>query len=367
MESLPEHVTSDDLRKLADAMDDSGFHQWPLADVPERARRWLERIAEDGGLPGRRDLRVREGHLRTSDVEDPWNDPASDSVRAAKLKNGDRVFLKEASKRSFGGYHSIRIVDRPSRMEKALLAVLFVMEGRSASPDSVRETLDKCTDEWFIEFPSDDPPSEVLEEEKAEYLIAHVVNLLRYFRPDFDGLSQTEQFALIVGACNRTSEFLETLRKLIAFLEYGAGGRDTRPSVERAARDVEAAVLRDVDGLTHREIAERMRVEVSQTAAAEGDYSTVRKMTERGKKILEQGWGEAGWREKAVAMKEQAESWRALDPKQRVAERLAEALDTTPERARRLLGDGEEPSRGSLEDLTVEIFKSWYEMPAGIQ
>lgn len=361
---LPEQPTPDDLRKLADAMEDSGRHQWPGSDVPERALHWLEYLTERGGLPGKRDFRSQNGSLRTSNAEDPWNTPHSDKVSAVKLKNGDTIFLAEDSKRTGGGYRPIRVAGRPFRIEKAQLALLFTMEGRSVSPELVSETLAKCDDLWFVDS-SDPPVREDLEE--AEFLIAHTVDMLRYFRPGFDDLPRTEQQALVQGACTRTSEFLEALRKLISFLEYGAGGRDTRASVENAARDIEVATLREVDGLTYREIAERMNVQISQSAQAVGDYSTIKKMVDRGRKILTEGWGEACWRRKVAAMKDEAKSWRLRDVKQQVAEQVAETLDTTPERAHRLLSGRDEPSRGAIEDLVIGVFKNFYDRPPGIQ
>lgn len=345
-------------------MEDSGLHQWPGADVPERALHWLEYLTERGGLPGKRDFRSRGGRLRTSNAEDSWNTPHSDRVSAVKLKNGDTIFLTEDVKRTSAGYCPIRVLERPFRIEKAQLALLFIMEGRSVSPDLVSEALTKCDDLWFVDR-SEPPLREDLDE--AEFLITHTVDMLRYFRPRFDDLPRAEQHDLVKGACARTSEFLEALRKLISFLEYGAGGRDTRTSVENASQDIEVATLREVDGLTYREIAERMNVQISQGAQAVGDYSTIKKMADRGRRVLVQGWGEDGWRSKVAAMKDEAKSWRLRGPKQQATEQLAEALDTTPERAHRLLSGRDESSRGAIEDALVEVFKGFYDRPSGIQ
>jgi hypothetical protein len=54
--------------------------------------------------------------------------------------------------------------------------------------------------------------------------------------------------------------------------------------------DINAAVLRDVDELTYREIAEQLDLPISDGAKAVGDYSKVSRMVDRGRDIRERAW-----------------------------------------------------------------------------
>jgi hypothetical protein len=57
-----------------------------------------------------------------------------------------------------------------------------------------------------------------------------------------------------------------------------------------------------------------------------GDHPTVRKMVRRGRSALVAALGEEGWRDRAQAMKEEAQRWHSRNEIQRQAELEAEAL-----------------------------------------
>jgi hypothetical protein len=93
----------------------------------------------------------------------------------------------------------------------------------------------------------------------------------------------------------------------LSFLEYGAPGEDTRAAVENVARDVRAAMLYDVGGLNYLQIAEVLGIPPpSATNREKRDHPTVRAMVKRGRKILEEAFGEEDWYEKAQAMRSEA-------------------------------------------------------------
>ncbi|MBD0328420.1 MAG: hypothetical protein ICV68_18550, partial [Pyrinomonadaceae bacterium] len=126
---------------------------------------------------------------------------------------------------------------------------------------------------------------------------------------------------------------------------------------------VKAAVLKDVDGLTDRKIAQELNLPISDKAKTKGDYSTVTKMIGRGRKILERAWGEDTWRKKADAMKVEASRWYSLAPKDRVVEECAELLDVSPREARRMLLDekvGEDLDRRQRFILTAAKYAYYY-------
>jgi hypothetical protein len=75
---------------------------------------------------------------------------------------------------------------------------------------------------------------------------------LRYHSPCFDELALDVRAGLIEETCSHINEFVEDLHKLMSFLEHSKPKR--RGSV--ASRDIKAAVLKELDGLTSRQITE---------------------------------------------------------------------------------------------------------------
>lgn len=165
--------------------------------------------------------------------------------------------------------------------------------------------------------------------------LAYVIALLRHFRPDFDGLSHRDQVSLIVQACTLLNEFLDTLRKFVAFLEYGMTSGLPNKIRENAELDVTAAVLKDVDGLSNAEIGVTLDIEPTTHDLEHGGHRTAGNMVRRGRKILEQALGKEGWQEHIEAMRTEAARWRSLSDEERGYERLAEWLGKSVEEVRR--------------------------------
>jgi hypothetical protein len=150
--------------------------------------------------------------------------------------------------------------------------------------------------------------------------------LLRYHSPCFDDLALEERADLIEETCAHINEFVEVLHKLMTFLEHGKPKRRGPAATKVAARDIKAAVLREVDGLTNRQIAEVLCMNVPADFLIKGDHPTVRKMVRRGRSALVAALGEEGWRDQVQAMKEEAERWHSRSEIQRRAELQAEGL-----------------------------------------
>ena len=72
----------------------------------------------------------------------------------------------------------------------------------------------------------------------------------------------------------------------------GVPGRIKKPAIVNPQRDVDAAVLRDVERMKYREIEQSLEVEISENARRVDDYSTVSKMVNRGRDILERAFGQ---------------------------------------------------------------------------
>jgi hypothetical protein len=308
-----------------------GGERLQLRDIPELTLRWLERLAEMGGLSDTEQPRRPEtgSRIKRLTVRDSINTQPFEDAYLAVLANGQRLWLREGKRRSDKGSRTIEIVDKPQPADAAMLAMLTVLEGRSIRAERVSKVFSK----------SGGIPLEEYDDLVGSAIYAY--SLLRYIRPDFDGLPQEQRLALIEGAYARINDLLEASRKLAEYLEYGAPDRDLRPAVENAPIDINAAVLRDVDRLTYRDIAEQLDVHISSGARVVSDYSRISRMVARGRDILERAWGRDGWRKKAEAMKVEAARWYALTPIERVVEECAELLGVSPQEARRVLEDEE--------------------------
>jgi hypothetical protein len=299
-----------------------GGERLRLRDIPTLALHWLETIIEMGGLPDTE--QVQHSGFRRVTNEHSTNSPPFEDASSVVLDNGQSLWLREGKRRSAKGSRIIEVLENPRRIDTSILAMLTVLEGRSIKVERVREV--SRTGAVFHE-----------EYDDLVGLQLYANSLLRYFRKDFEYLPKQERLTLIEGVCARIYEFLETLRKLLEFLEYGTPDRDLRPAIENATRDVNAAVLRDVDGLTEPKIAEELNIPLSDKAKTKGDYSTVTKMIGRGRKILERAWSEDTWQKKADAMKVEAMRWYSLAPEERVVEECAELLGVSPQEARCML------------------------------
>jgi DNA-directed RNA polymerase specialized sigma24 family protein len=65
--------------------------------------------------------------------------------------------------------------------------------------------------------------------------------------------------------------------------------------VSRGSRDIRAAILREVDGLTNRQIAQALCINTPSDFLIKGDHPTVRKMVRRGRRALVAALREEGW------------------------------------------------------------------------
>jgi hypothetical protein len=125
-------------------------------------------------------------------------------------------------------------------------------------------------------------------------------------------LSRQEKVGLLVHTCAHINEFLGALKKLVTFLEYGTPDGRAKAATRNADTDVRAAVLRDVVGLTYREIGEELGIPRPNDFEVKGDFARVRQMVSRGRKILVLAIGKDGWRRHIEAMKTEAKRWSSL-------------------------------------------------------
>jgi hypothetical protein len=168
--------------------------------------------------------------------------------------------------------------------------------------------------------------------------------LLRCHQLGFDDLPPQERTNLLLDACAYDNRLLEALRKLVRFLEHGEINFRGPAALKVAGRDIQAAVLREVDRLTNREIGEHLGVPLPADFRIKGDHPTVRKMVGRGRRILKAVLGEEGWKEQARGMKAEAKRLRSKSDTQRQAELEAEAFGVPYEEVLRCLEEGSRQS-----------------------
>jgi hypothetical protein len=157
----------------------------------------------------------------------------------------------------------------------------------------------------------------------AQYL----KQLLRHYRPDFDRMPVLDQIALMVKAVEKTNGFLKALHELLRCLQNADPdeGLSNTP-VRQAARDVKAAQLRDINGLSWVEIGRRVGADQSESDRIRGDNKQVRtRIVPNGRTHLAAVLGGVERYEAFVeSRKAQLERWQSLSPAERFAEVVSE-------------------------------------------
>jgi hypothetical protein len=321
-----------------------------LSDLRAFAQEWLEELVRVGyhGTDESLGLPLKQQTDALSTVPRPL--PFYGEVYPMRFENGQQVlWLQLDVGRSERGYKNMAVSDEPLRTDKAILAALTALEGRLLDTERLRKALretipsrgESVWDLWvkvLEEGSATETISEssgVLEGLQHHQALDYVLTLLRHHRPEFDDLPHEERVALMVETCTYINAFLEALRKFVAFLEHGTPGRRGPATTKLAARDVKAIVLRDVDGLTYREIGRELGIPPPKDFDYKGDHPTVRKMVRCGREILKRALGEEGWWRQVEAMKAEAERWRSMSEMEREAELEAEALNISFEQALR--------------------------------
>jgi hypothetical protein len=315
-------------------------------ELQDFAGEWLEELARVG-YRGMVAVPYKDGtdKLPAKEQADPLSESmvsrllgVHEEAYPVRFENSRQVLWLQLESKGLRkhGYKEIRVSDKPLRTDKAILAALTVLEGKEVNVKELRERLAQ-NDESVDKLLSIQGLRKGLKGvgESNVLNLDYVFLLLRYHRPGFDDLSREERIDLIEQTCSHINELLEASRKLTAFLEYGAPGRRQKPAARDANRDVKAAVLKDVDKLTHREIGKELGIALPEDFDYKGDHPTVRQMVKRGRSILERVLGKRGWQKQIEAMRAEAERWNSLTDVEKDAEDTAEALGMPYEEALR--------------------------------
>lgn len=159
--------------------------------------------------------------------------------------------------------------------------------------------------------PGDSHPS-------VQHALEFVKDLLRYYRPTFDELPREEQIALMGGLCRRIHEALKAVKGVVEFAECGTPDGKLKPAFKNAALDIKAAELRDIGGLTYREIAEYTgEPQRSPSSEDKHDHPTTRGRVARGRKLLKQAYGDEGWSKLVESLREEASTFSKLSEEEK--------------------------------------------------
>jgi hypothetical protein len=326
-QTQPWDVLNSTMDSYREELYDGMAYQFTEDKFPEFAKEWLaelNRVGYRGMVPFRFYNPEIVWPVSTKQQPDRSNSAVSVNLGAcedayAVVPKGSRqvLWLQLDGPRSIKrGYREVRVSDKPIRTDTAIVSALTALEGRSVNVEELRESLENSDislyQSLYMQALKSEGPSPFSKHTSSLFL-DYVLLLLRYHRPDFHFLSREEKIGLLVHTCNRTNEFLDALKKLVSFLEYGTPDGTAKAATRDADTDVKAAVLRDVDGLTHREIGEELGVPPPKDFEIKGDYARVRQMVIRGRKILVLAIGEDGWRRHIEAMRAEAKRWNSLD------------------------------------------------------
>ncbi len=302
---------------------ENGLAEHP--NIPELAMEWVQEICNNvGPLPHelwfsrrRPEDEYLEGAPPWVYYEDRLETPPLDEVSRIRVRDSQTLLVWKDRERTPVGYKPTVVRDEFFRIDMSILAVLTLMEGSGVEPKGSPYTYEGTEAE--LDYP------------KA---------LLRYYRPDFDGLPPEQQKVLMAETYSRVYDVLESLRNLMAYLEYADPGHGlTRRPLPNPARDVRAAELKHIEGLKNYEVAKRLEAEnlnldEPEKYRDESEYKekyerTARESAKRGVLILEEALGEEGWQERVSTSKDEMKRWDGLDADDRLVERLADLDEDT--------------------------------------
>jgi hypothetical protein len=275
-----------------------------------------------------------------------------DAGRRFRLNNGQLARLSFKRERDNEYPHAVVSLDPPPT-EQAIIAALVALYGKRVEEKNLRR-VDRALlgAHWYEQALEalakgeplpDDPPGadNVTPDDTLDgFRYLYVEDLLRHYRPDFDNIPRWDQVALVTRVLEKTNEYLNALRALVLCVQHGHPyeGIPNTP-VKEAARDVRAAELRDIEGLSYAEIGKRVDVGQTPSDKSKGDNTRVRtRVVPKGRAYFKQALGgEEGYWEYVNSRKAERKRRLSLEEDSRAIEDNAEILKLPIERMRHIM------------------------------
>jgi hypothetical protein len=221
--------------------------------------------------------------------------------KEVRHSSGQVMRLLLNAKRTEQGYRGAEVLVGPSKAEEVYVAAVLALHG-----EEITER------DWLCE-------------------------LLRYFRPELDDLSEKERIELLERTIGYANDYLKALRRLTAFLQYGEAGAYeglATKRVTKAEKQVRAAefreLLRTEEGkpLPYSKIGqllgEKPTPGQTEPHRSRGYDARISRMVKAGRAILKQALGEESYRTYMEEKRAELEHWQTLSKDEQNARHMEE-------------------------------------------
>ena len=223
--------------------------------------------------------------------------------------------------------------DEMARASKAILFFELMRSGRTDG--AARDTVSQAMRDLHLYKESPPRATDFIEGLR----LTPAYELLRYFRPELDDMSERERIELIERTIGYINDYLKALRRLTAFLQYGkTGAYEGLPTkqVTQAAKQVRAAEFRELvrteqgAPLPYAKIGKLLGEKPTPGQAPRSYEGRIKRMVEAGKGILKQALGEQGYRDYVEEKRTELEHWQTLSEDEKREIQMQENFGISP-------------------------------------
>jgi hypothetical protein len=311
-----------------------GARRGPLHQSPKPAPLPMESIPENV-----------ESLLRSLEGDAVKENENSKEVRHS---SGQVMRLMLNARRTEQGYRGAEVLVGPSRTEEAYVAAVLALHGEEmeSEGDKKNRESDKMAQAskaiLFFELMRSDRTDEAAKDAVYQamkdlhlykegpskwadfvdlFRVTPLYELLRYFRPELDEMSEKERIELLERTIGYVNDYLKALRRLTAFLQYGkVGAYEGLPTkqVTQAAKQVRAAELRELvrteqgAPLPYAKIGKLLGEKPTPGQKPRSYEGRIKRMVEAGTAILKQALDEHGYRDYMEEKRAELDHWQTL-------------------------------------------------------
>jgi hypothetical protein len=148
--------------------------------------------------------------------------------------------------------------------------------------------------------------------------------IIKQYQPDFDDSESEEHALLLLHTLQRINKVREGIQDLQNFLWYSTPENHKKavPPIRNPTRDVTAAVLQDVFGLSTLKIGETLRFKAPSDPHIKHENRAVAAAAQRGRELLHFYFGAEEWKQKAERIRALRALWFKLDEDDQVKKQV---------------------------------------------